>query len=96
MQGCVAGAEDTVYMPYKVSVLMVMSVRVKTIKGNETRAHQRVETAGDTYMEKRNLLIHIEGRVSGAASEKVTGKGPRRSLDGGGSAQWHSGGAALQ
>ena len=47
-------------------------------------------------MEKRNLLIHIEGRVSGAASEKVTGKGPRRSLDGGGSAQWHSGGAALQ
>ena len=95
MQGCVAG-EDTVYTPYKVSVFMVMYVRVKTIKGNETRAHQRVETAGDTYMEKRNLLIHTEGRDSGAASEKVAGKGPRRSLDSEGSAHWHSRGAALQ
>ena len=49
MQGCVAGAEDTVYAPCKVSDLMDhLYVRVKTIKGKETRAHQRVETAGDT------------------------------------------------
>ena len=50
MQGCVAGAEDTVYMPYKVSVLMVMYVRVKTIKGNET-----------STSEGRNCWRHIHG-----------------------------------
>ena len=55
MQGCVAGAEDTVYAPCKVSDLMDhLYVRVKTIKGKETRAHQRVETAGDTEKTTRD------------------------------------------
>ena len=46
MQGCVAGAEDTVYAPCKVSDLMDhLYVRVKTIKGKETKGETFIHLA---------------------------------------------------
>ena len=44
---CIAGAEDTVYKPYKVLMEHVCE-NGKTVKGEETGAHERVITAGDT------------------------------------------------